>query len=114
MALDLNYAPVALVDTSTLSNEDWLQWRKKGIGGSDVAAALGLSPYRTARDLFYDKIGVEMSVEEEDKNIMFEIGHLLEDVVAKIFAKKTGNHIQVFEDHMMYQHPLFQIGRAHV
>ena len=105
MALDLNYAPVALVDTSTLSNEDWLQWRKKGIGGSDVAAALGLSPYRTARDLFYDKIGVEMSVEEEDKSIMFEIGHLLENVVAKIFAKKTG--FQVFEDHMMYQHPLF-------
>lgn len=59
MALNLNYQPVSLVDTSTLTNEEWLQWRKKGIGGSDVAAALNLSPYRTMRDLYYDKIGVE-------------------------------------------------------
>ena len=40
MALDLNYKPIALVDTSTLTEEEWLAWRKKGIGGSDVAAAL--------------------------------------------------------------------------
>lgn len=105
MALDLNYSPAALVDTSTLSNEEWLQWRRKGIGGSDAAAALGLSPYRTARDLFYDKIGAEPSIEEEDKSILFEIGHLLEDVVARIFAKKTG--FTVFRDQMMYQHPLY-------
>ena len=54
MALDLNYKPNVLVDTSTLSENEWLSWRKKGIGGSDVAAALGLSPYRTKRELYYD------------------------------------------------------------
>lgn len=63
MALDLNYKPIALVDTSTLTEEEWLAWRKKGIGGSDVAAALHLSPYKTARDLYFDKIGVEPTVE---------------------------------------------------
>ena len=66
MALNLNYQPVSLVDTSTLTNEEWLQWRKKGIGGSDVAAALNLSPYRTMRDLYYDKIGVEAVEPGED------------------------------------------------
>ena len=40
-----------------------------------------------------------------DKSITFQIGHLLEDVVAQIFAKKTG--LSVFEDHWMYQHPIF-------
>ena len=59
MSLDLNYQPKALVDTATLTEDEWLAWRKKGIGGSDVAAALNLSPYRTARELYYDKIGVE-------------------------------------------------------
>ena len=112
MALNLNYKPVPLVDTATLTNEDWLQWRKKGIGGSDVAAALGLSPYRTARELYFDKIGVEPVIEQEDKSIMFEIGHLLEDVVAQIFAKKTG--FTVVRDQMMYQHPLFPFMLADV
>lgn len=105
MALDLNYQPIPLVDTTKLTNDEWLSWRRKGIGGSDVAAALNVSPYRTARDLYYDKIGVRPVIEEEDKSITFEIGHLLEDVVAQIFAKKTG--LTVFEDHMMYQHPFF-------
>ena len=45
MSLDLNYQPKALVDTATLTEDEWLAWRKKGIGGSDVAAALNLSPY---------------------------------------------------------------------
>ena len=105
MALDLNYQPVPLVDTTKLTNDEWLDWRRKGIGGSDVAVALNQSPYRTARDLYYDKIGRLSQIEDEDKSITFEIGHLLEDVVAQIFAKKTG--LTVYEDHMMYQHPLF-------
>lgn len=112
MALDLNYKPEAIVDTATLTEEEWLAWRKKGIGGSDVAVALGLSPYRTARELYYDKIGVEPVVPDEDKTIMFEIGHLLEDVVAQIFAKKTG--FSVFRDQMMYRHPLFPFMLADV
>lgn len=105
MALDLNYQPIPLVDTTKLTNDEWLDWRRKGIGGSDVAVALNQSPYRTARDLYYDKIGRLSQIEDEDKSITFEIGHLLEDVVAQIFAKKTG--LTVYEDHMMYQHPLF-------
>lgn len=79
------------------------QLEAKGIGGSDVAVALNSSPYRTARDLYYDKIGVVMSDDGPDKSITFQIGHLLEDVVAQIFAKKTG--LSVYEDHWMYQHP---------
>lgn len=90
---------------STVTEEQWLDWRRKGIGGSDVAVALNFSPYRTARELYYDKIGVAMANEGPDKSITFQIGHLLEDVVAQIFAKKTG--LSVFEDHWMYQHPLF-------
>ena len=105
MALNLNYVPNKLVDITTLSEEQWLWWRKKGIGGSDVAAALNASPYRTARELYYDKIGVNPVMEGSDKSITFQIGHLLEDIVAQIFAKKTG--LTVFEDHWMYQHPLY-------
>ena len=112
MSLDLNYKPTPLVDTATLTEDEWLKWRKKGIGGSDVASALGLSPYRTARELYYDKIGVQPAVDGSDHSITFAIGHLLEDVVAQIFAKKTG--LSVFRDQMMYQHPLFPFMLADV
>jgi len=105
MALDLDYEPTALVDTQKLTNDEWLEWRRRGIGGSDVAAVLNQSPYRTARDLYYDKTGRHSTDTDGDRSITFEIGHLLEDVVAQIFAKKTG--LTVFEDHTMYQHPLF-------
>ena len=112
MSLNLDYEPVKLVDITTLTESEWLDWRRKGIGGSDSAAALGMSPYKTARELYYDKLGIEPAVPEEDKTIMFEIGHLLEDVVAQIFAKKTG--FKVYEDHMMYQHPLYPFMLADV
>ena len=100
MALDLNYTPNVFVQTEHLTEDEWLAYRRKGIGGSDVASALGLSPYRTKRELYYDKIGVEPVVPDEDKSIMFQIGHLLEDVVAQIFAKKTG--FSVYRDQTMY------------
>ena len=112
MALNLNYTPTRLVDITTLTEDQWLDWRTKGIGGSDVAAALNMSPYRTARDLYHDKIGVVPAIEGPDKSITFQIGHLLEDVVAQIFAKKTG--LTVYEDHWMYQHPLYPLPLLHL
>lgn len=89
MALDLNYKPIALVDTSTLTEQEWLAWRKKGIGGSDVAAALHMSPYKTARDLYFDKIGVESTIPQPDRSIILLHWTPLEDVVAQIFSAKN-------------------------
>ena len=37
MGLNLNYTPNRLVDITTLTEDQWLSWRRKGIGGSDVA-----------------------------------------------------------------------------
>lgn len=42
----LNYQPEVLVDTADLSREEWLDYRRLGIGGSDAAAIMGLSPLR--------------------------------------------------------------------
>lgn len=47
------YEPLALVDTADLPEEEWLEYRRRGIGGSDAAAILGVSPFATARDLYY-------------------------------------------------------------
>ena len=73
MALDLNYKPNVFVHTENLTEDEWLAYRRKGIGGSDVASALGMSPYRTKRELYYDKIGVDPVEQTDDKSIMFQI-----------------------------------------
>ena len=33
-----------LVKTNDLNREEWLEFRKRGIGSSDAAAAVGLNP----------------------------------------------------------------------
>ena len=65
----LNYQPEVLVDTADLSREDWLNYRRLGIGGSDAAAVMGLSPFATIRDLYFDKIGVTPVIEEEEEKL---------------------------------------------
>jgi putative phage-type endonuclease len=37
--------------------EDWLAWRRAGIGGSDAAAILGVSPWKTAHQVWLEKTG---------------------------------------------------------
>ena len=100
--MNTSYQPRVLVDTTNLPRDEWLKWRKQGIGGSDVAAILGISPFRTARDLYYDKLGI--AVENDESNwVGMEMGNLLEPLVARIFEKKTG--LKVYQRKAMFQHP---------
>ena len=96
------YQPNVLVDTTNLSRDEWLAYRRYGIGGSDAAAILGISPWRTARDLYYDKLGIAEVSENEDNWVQLEMGNLLEPLVAQIFEKKTG--LKVFKRKAMFQH----------
>lgn len=74
------HSPQVLVDTEGLTREEWLDWRRRGIGGSDVSAIIGLSPFRTARDIYYDKLGIAAVEEDEGNWVAMEMGHLLEDI----------------------------------
>ena len=69
----------------------WLEGRRKGIGGSDVAAVLGLNPWKTPLEVWNDKLGLS-----EDKGISEPAywGTVLEDTVAKEFQLRTGMKIQ--------------------
>ena len=55
--------PKVLVSTENLTEQEWLAYRRQGIGGSDVAAILGISPFRTARDLYDDKLNIASAVD---------------------------------------------------
>lgn len=102
MSQVMEYQPLELVHTEGISRDEWLEYRRKGIGGSDASAVLGISPFRTARDLYYDKLNI-VTADDEENWVQKEMGHLLEDLVARIFAKKTG--LRIFQRKVMFQHP---------
>ena len=103
---------IEVVDTSGLSEEDWLGYRRQGIGGSDVAAIMGVSPFATLRDLYNDKCGNPHVIQTEDNWVAKEVGHRLEDLVAKIFAYKTG--YKVFAVRKLFRHPFHSFMQANV
>ena len=106
------YVPVEFVDTTDLPEQEWLAWRRKGIGGSDAAAIMGISPFRTARDIYYDKLNVAPLDSSEENWVALKMGHLLEGLVAEIFSQKTG--LEVFQIKRMFQHPLYPFMLADV
>lgn len=84
---------IVLVDTTFVTTKEWEAIRVLGLGGSDAAVTLGLSPYRTAIELFYDKTGQGEKLEDKTdtgKEFIFAYGHKLEDLVIDEFCRRTG------------------------
>lgn len=51
----------------TQRSPEWHDWRRKGIGGSDVPIILGISPYKKSiRDLYHEKRGNPMETETNE------------------------------------------------
>src|SRR5690606_37257359 len=48
-----------LAKTLEMPRDEWLELRRKGIGGSDAAAIVGLDRYRSAFDVYADKLGLK-------------------------------------------------------
>lgn len=99
------YEPLVLVDTADLPEDEWLEYRRRGIGGSDASAILGVSPFATARDLYYDKLKVVSYEDGESNWVAKKVGHLLEDLVAEIFHVKTG--FEIYQVKKMFYHPVY-------
>jgi putative phage-type endonuclease len=115
MSMTARKPAVELVDITTLSEADWHIWRKKGIGGSDLASVMGMSPWSTAKDIWRKKKGIVGALDEEadqENWIAKEVGHLLEPLVAKIFAHKTG--LVPYEIRKMFAHPDYDFMIANV
>lgn len=79
-----------LTSTKDLSREEWLEYRKKGIGGSDAGAICGLNRFRSAIDVWADKTG---RAEEKPDSEAMRVGRDLEDYVAKRFEEATGKKV---------------------
>lgn len=61
------------------SREEWLEARRLGVGGSDVAAILGVSRWRTPLTVWASKVGVDEEPED-----------------APSYSQRRGNHMEAF------------------
>jgi len=75
----------------SLLNQQWLAERKKGIGGSDVGAILGVNPYRSRMDVWLDKTGRGGEVAD---NYAMARGRAMEPFLRQAFCNETGLKVQ--------------------
>ena len=66
---------------------EWLKAREDGIGASEVAAVVGLSPWETPFSLWLRKTG---QIPPLEGNEAMKLGHLLEPVVVSLWEEATG------------------------
>jgi putative phage-type endonuclease len=97
-----------LVKTHDIDRDQWLKVRKQGIGSSDAAAAVGLSPYKSALELWMEKTGrdaeLASAVDPEDDTSPMYWGTLLEPIVAAHYTRRTGNRVR--RVNAVLQHPV--------
>lgn len=101
--------PKKLVALSDLNHEDWLEWRRKGIGGSDSATIAGLNPYGSLYELWADKQGF---LSPKEDNEAMRTGRDLEQYVAERFCEATGKKVKRLP--YMYSHKDYSFITANI
>lgn len=72
------------------NRNEWLQYRTKGIGSSEVATIVGLNPYETPYQLWRRKVGIDPPIED---NKYMRAGRALEYAVSRFFEEETNKKI---------------------
>ena len=85
------YKNLFKIPTKDMSHEEWLEHRRKRIGGSDAASIIGMNSYSSPYTVWADKLG---KLPPKEDNEAMRIGRDLEDYVAKRFTEETGKKVR--------------------
>lgn len=80
----------------------WLEERRKGIGGSDIAAIMGLSPFRTAYQVYQEK---RREVEDFQGTATMDWGKRMEPAIRQWYSDTTGRSVRLPEIMQHSKHP---------
>lgn len=72
-----------ITSTKGMDKVDWLNYRKRGVGASDVGTILGLNPYKANIELWYERLTMDLDYSVE--NIAKFMGHYHEDALADLW-----------------------------
>ena len=79
---------ILVPDIDKLPYTEWLMVRRSGIGGSDAAAALGLSPWKSALELWQEKTCGQSQPRQENEAMIW--GRIMEPIITREFVRRTG------------------------
>ena len=94
-----------LVNTKNMTQAEWLEVRRKGIGSSDCAAACGLNPYMSMLELWMIKTGrIQQNIEDASEgHAPLYWGKQLEPLVAEYYSMHTQHKVR--RVNAVLQHP---------
>lgn len=98
-----------LAKTKDMPREEWLAYRRTGIGGSDAATVCGLNPYSSLIELWADKTG---RLPDKDDTEAMRTGRDLEEYVAKRFCEATGKKVE--RQNKIFQHDQYDFITANI
>ena len=81
-----------LASTANMPYEDWLEYRKQGIGGSDASVVCGISRYKSPVELWMEKTN-QLPAQEAGEAAYW--GTQLEALVRTEFTKRTGIEVSI-------------------
>lgn len=93
-------APAILLADDPPTREQWLEQRRSGLGGSDAAAVLGLSPWRSPVSVYLEKLGLS---EPRPENLPMRAGKRLEPFILDEYLRETGGRADL--NTRLYRHP---------
>ena len=85
------YKNLIKISTKDMPHEEWLEHRRKTIGGSDASAILGMNNYSSPYTVWADKLG---KLPPKEDNEAMRLGRDLEEYVAKRFTEATGKKVR--------------------
>lgn len=84
--LQLKGCKLQSVIAQSIDETKWLKEREKGIGGSEIAAIAGKSPWNTAYQIWLNKTGQYEKLDKKEQSEQARWGNLLEETVAREWA----------------------------
>jgi putative phage-type endonuclease len=77
---------MSVTSLNEMTREQWLAWRRKGIGSSDAASIMGESPWRTPYQTWEDKVFGD----QQEDNPAMQRGRDYEEAARQCYMRKTG------------------------
>ena len=82
------------ISTLEMTHDEWLKRRFESIGASESGSILGINPWKTAVDVYYEKVD---KITDFPDNLNMWLGRELEPVIKKRFEEESG--FKVRNDH---------------
>ncbi len=93
--------------------EAWLEHRKEGIGGSDIASVIGKNPWKTNQELWLEKVNIKPA-KDLSGNEWVQYGHDAEPLLRSLFALDFPEYKVIYIENNSYKNDKYPWALASV